>query len=158
MAGGMSPRGVSHATALRARARGRLDGRCPGRHGDSSAALREAGQLEVRRRRAEAPLALPDVPPDQEATFAELMLAAEWTRETPGGFVDAEGAAAVLGCTRQQVGLLAASGHLPWLPTGHAGGGRPTRVYRRAQVEIIARLIGPALTAHPSGRPNWATP
>ena len=36
------------------------------------------------------------------------------------------------------VGRLAARGRLPWLPTGRSGG-QPTRVYRRAQIEVIAR-------------------
>jgi hypothetical protein len=36
------------------------------------------------------------------------------------------------------VSRLAGQGRLPRLPTGRLGGG-PTRVYRRAQVEVIAR-------------------
>jgi hypothetical protein len=77
-------------------------------------------------------------PADQEATFEELTAAAEWTGENPGAFVDREGAAQTLGVTPQHVGRLAARGRLPWLPTGRSGG-QPTRVYRRAQIEVIAR-------------------
>jgi hypothetical protein len=74
--------------------------------------------------------------PDQVATFDELMAAAEWTRANPGPFVDTEGAAQLLGVTPQYVGRLAAQGRLPWLPTGRSA---PSRVYRRAQIEVIAR-------------------
>ena len=125
------------------RATGRKDGRS-WRHevealAAARAARREAHQLEAERRRAEPPpRPLPAPPADQEATFEELMLAAEWTRESPGPFVDTEGAAAILGCTPQYVGRLAARGRLPWLPTGRSGG-QPTRVYRRTQIEVIAR-------------------
>jgi hypothetical protein len=66
------------------------------------------------------------------------MLAAEWTRENSGPFVDTDGAAEILGWTPQWVGRLAAQGQLPWLPTGRLGG-QPTRVYRRAQIGVIAR-------------------
>ena len=66
------------------------------------------------------------------------MLVAEWTRENPGPFVDTDGAVEILGVTPQYVDRLAAQGRLPWLPTGYSGG-RPTRVYRRAQIEVIAR-------------------
>jgi hypothetical protein len=66
------------------------------------------------------------------------MLAAEWTRANPGPFVDTDGAAEILGVTPQYVGRLAAQGRLPWLSTGRSGGG-PTRVYRRAQIEVIAQ-------------------
>jgi hypothetical protein len=52
--------------------------------------------------------------------------------------VDTEGAAVILGWTPQWVGRLAALGRLPWLPTGRIGG-QPTRVYRRARIEVIAR-------------------
>ena len=75
--------------------------------------------------------------PDQQATFDELMAAADWTRASPGPFVDAEGAAQILGVTAQYVARLAVEGRLPWLPTGRLGGG-PTRVYRREQIQVIA--------------------
>jgi hypothetical protein len=75
---------------------------------------------------------------DQDAIVDDLMAAAEWTRAKPGPFVDTEGAAQLLGVTPQYVGRLAAQGRLPWLPTGRLGGGT-TRVYRRAQLEAIAR-------------------
>jgi hypothetical protein len=65
------------------------------------------------------------------------MLAAEWTRDNPGAFVDTESAARILGVTPQYVARLAAAGRLPGLPTGRAGA-QPTRVYRRAQIEVIA--------------------
>jgi hypothetical protein len=106
---------------------------------EALAAEREARQLEAERRRVqqwEAPRLV--LPPDQEATFEELMAAAEWTQAAPGPFVDTEGAAHILGVTQQYVARLAAQGRLPWLPTGRLGGG-PTRVYRRAQIEVIAR-------------------
>jgi hypothetical protein len=51
------------------------------------------------------------------------------------------GAAEILGVSVQYVGRLAAQGRLPWLPTGRSGG-QPTRVYRRAQIEVIARARG----------------
>ena len=63
------------------RATGHLDGRS-WRHevealAAARAARREARQLERERRRAEPPpRPLPDVPPDQEADFEELILAA----------------------------------------------------------------------------------
>jgi hypothetical protein len=69
--------------------------------------------------------------------FDELMAAARWTRDNSGPFVDTGGAAKMLGETPQYVGRLAAQGRLPWLPTGRSGG-QPTRVYRRAQIEVIA--------------------
>jgi hypothetical protein len=75
--------------------------------------------------------------PDQDATFEELMAAAAWTRDDPGPFVDTDGAAHILGVTPQYVARLAVQGRLPWLPTGRLSGG-PTRVYRRAQIEVIA--------------------
>jgi len=81
---------------------------------------------------------LPVLPPEQDATFEELTAAAVWTRDQPGQFVDTDGAAEILGVTPQYVGRLAQQGRLPWLPTGRLGG-RPTRVYRRAQLEVIAR-------------------
>jgi hypothetical protein len=52
-----------------------------------------------------------------------------WTQTAPR---------AILGVTPQYVGRLAGQGRLPWLPTGRSGG-QPTRVYRRAQTEVIAR-------------------
>jgi hypothetical protein len=74
---------------------------------------------------------------DQDATVEELMATAAWTRDNPGPFVDTEGAAEILGVTPQYVARLAVQGRLPWLPTGRLSGG-PTRVYRRAQLEVIA--------------------
>jgi hypothetical protein len=74
---------------------------------------------------------------DQDATFDELMAAADWKRDDPGPFVDTEGAAQILGVTPQYVARLAVEGRLPWLPTGRLSGG-PTRVYRRAQIEVIS--------------------
>jgi hypothetical protein len=62
------------------------------------------------------------------------MPAAEWTRVHRGEFVDTNGAAEILGVTPQYIGQLATRGRLPWLPTG----GRPSRVYRQAQLEVIA--------------------
>jgi hypothetical protein len=47
-------------------------------------------------------------------------------------------AAEILGISVQYVGRLAAQGRLPWLPTGPSGGG-PKRVYREAEIEVIAR-------------------
>jgi len=125
------------------RATGRLDGRSWRHEVEALAAARTARrvarQLDVQRRDAEpAPRLLPVPPPDQEATFEELMLAGEWTADNPGPFVDTEGAADILGVTPQYVGRLALRGRLPWLPTGRSGG-QPTRVYRRAQLEVIAR-------------------
>jgi voltage-gated potassium channel Kch len=76
--------------------------------------------------------------PDQDATFDELMAAADWKRGDSGPFVDSDGAAQILGVTPRYVARLAAQGRLPWLPTGRSGG-QPTRVYRRAQIEVIAR-------------------
>jgi hypothetical protein len=108
---------------------------------EALAAAREARRVEAQRRRVQQPetprLVLP---PDQEAGFEELMAAANWTRDNPGHFVDTDGAAEILGVTPQYVGRLAAQGRLPWLPTGRRGG--PTRVYRRAQIEVIARARG----------------
>jgi hypothetical protein len=99
-------------------------------------------KVEAQRRRVQQPetprLVLP---PDQEASFEELMAAAKWTRHNPGHFVDTDGAAEILGVTPQYVGRLAAQGRLPWLLTGRSGG-QPTRVYRRAQIEVIARARG----------------
>jgi hypothetical protein len=66
------------------------------------------------------------------------MAAAEWTADNPGPLVDTEGAAKLLCVTPQYVGRLAGQGRLPWLPTGRSGG-QPTRLYRRAQIEVIAR-------------------
>jgi hypothetical protein len=74
---------------------------------------------------------------DQDATFDELMGAVQWTRDDPGGLVDSEGAAQILGVTSVYVRRLPAQVRLPWLPTGRRGGG-PTRLYRRAQIEVIA--------------------
>jgi hypothetical protein len=106
---------------------------------EALAAVREARRLELEQRRAQqsesSRLVLPS---DQEATFEEMMAAAEWTRENPGAFVDTDGAAQILGVSPQYVGRLAARGRLPWLPTGRTGGA-PTRLYRRAQSEVIAR-------------------
>jgi hypothetical protein len=56
------------------------------------------------------------LPPDQEASFEEFELAAAWTRDNLGPFVDTVGAAEILGVTPQYVGRLAAQGRLPWLP------------------------------------------
>jgi hypothetical protein len=97
------------------RATGRLDGRSWRHEVEALAAARTARrvarQLEAQRRDAEpAPRPLPVPPPDQEATFEELMLAAEWTAENPGPFVDTQGAADILGVTPQYVGRLAFRG------------------------------------------------
>jgi hypothetical protein len=51
--------------------------------------------------------------PDQDATFEELMAAAEWTRANPGPFVDTEAAAEILGVSVQYVGRLTGQGRLP---------------------------------------------
>jgi hypothetical protein len=108
-------------------------------HVEALAAAREACKFEVERRRAEQPESPRlGLPPDQEATFDELMPAAEGTRDNPGPFVDTEGAAEILGVTPQYVGRLAPAGRLPWLPTGRSGG-QPTRLYRKAQIAVIAR-------------------
>jgi hypothetical protein len=53
--------------------------------------------------------------------------------------VDTDSAAEILGVTPQYAGRLAAQGRLPWLPAGRLGG-QPTRLYRRAQMEVIARV------------------
>jgi hypothetical protein len=98
-----------------------------------------AARLESRLRRAElAVRPLPELPADQEATLEERMAAAEWTRDDPGHFIDTYEAASILGVSHVYVGMLAAKGRLPWLPTGRAGG-QPKRVFRRAQIEVIAR-------------------
>lgn len=83
------------------------------------------------------PSALSDLPADQDATFEELMAAAEWDPASPGRFVDTASAAEILGVSTGSVIRLADSGRLPWLPTGQTGGG-PTRVYRRAQLQVVA--------------------
>jgi hypothetical protein len=86
---------------------------------EALAAVRDARRLETERRRVQRPTpSQPVAPPGQEATFEELMAAAEWTRDHPGPFVDTEGAAVILGVTPQYAGRLAAQGRLPWLPTG----------------------------------------
>jgi hypothetical protein len=101
----------------------------------------EARQLERERRLAEPPpRPLPDVPPDQEADFKELMLAAEWTRDNPGAFVDTESAARILGVTPQYVARLAAAGRLPGLPTGRAGAPANTAVPQSADRGHRARV------------------
>jgi hypothetical protein len=109
---------------------------------EALAAVREARRLEAEQRRAEQPefprLVLP---PGQEATLEELMAAAMWVRDNPGPFVDTDGAGEIFGVTPQYVGRLAARRRLPWLPTARSGG-QPTRVYRRAQMEVIARARG----------------
>jgi hypothetical protein len=97
-----------------------------------------ARRLEPEQRHAEQETSRFASPPDQEATSAELKAAAEWTRDNPGPFVGTDGAAEILGVTPQYVGRLAGQGRLPWLPTGRSGGA-PTRVYRRARREVIAR-------------------
>jgi hypothetical protein len=84
------------------------------------------------------PPALSDLPSDQDATFEELMAAAEWHPTSPGMFVDTACAAQILGVSPASIVHLADAGRLPWLPTGQTGGG-PTRVYRRAQLQVIAR-------------------
>lgn len=113
---------------------GRLDGRCWHHEVEALAAGRARRRRETERLLPEPP---PILPMDQDATFVELMTAAEWRRAEPGEFVDAVGAAEILGVSVQYVGRLAAQGRLPWLPTGRLGGG-PTRVYRRTQLEVIA--------------------
>jgi hypothetical protein len=100
---------------------------------EALAAVREARQLGAERRRVRQPepsrLALL---PIRKASWEDLMLAAAWTRDN-------------LGVTAQYVGRLAALGRLPWLPTGRSGG-QPTRVYRREQIEVIARARAHALS------------
>jgi hypothetical protein len=100
-----------------------------------------AARAERRRPAAPVERPLPDLPPDQEATLDERIAAAHWNRDDPGLFVDSAGAAEILGVSQVYVGMLAARGRLPWLPTGRAGG-QPTRVFRRAQIEVIARARG----------------
>jgi hypothetical protein len=56
------------------------------------------------------------------------MLAAAWTRDNPGPFVDTEGAAEILGVTPPVRRAAGGAGRLPWLPKGRSGG-QPTRVY-----------------------------
>ena len=146
------PDGRSTAPALRAH------GRLPSRYVEAAAGLREAHPLAAGRRQAEPPHLLPHVPSDPDATFAELIRAAEWSRQLPGELVDAAGAAEILGCSLQYVGRLVAQGRLPWLPTGLRGGGTPTRVYRRIQVENIARAGRQASTAWRSHRVDGAAP
>ena len=51
-----------------------------------------------------SPPAPPVSPLDQEATLDEPLAAAAWTRETPGEFVDTEGAGEFLGVNFQYVG------------------------------------------------------
>jgi hypothetical protein len=100
----------------------------------------EARRLEAEQRRAQQPETSRVVlPPDQEATSEELRAAAEWNRDNPGPFfVHTERAAQILGVTPQYGGRLAAQERLPRLPKGRSGG-QPTREYRRAQIEVIAR-------------------
>jgi excisionase family DNA binding protein len=50
-------------------------------------------------------------------------------------FVTGKEAAEILGVNRQRVDQLAADGRLPYVETGVA---RPRRLYRRAQIEVIA--------------------
>jgi hypothetical protein len=90
-----------------------------------------AACLESRRRRAvlvERPL--PDLSADQEATLEERLAAVAFTRDEPGPFINTAEAARILGISQVYVGMLAAKGRLPWLPTGRSGG-QPARVYRR---------------------------
>jgi hypothetical protein len=70
------------------------------------------------------------------------------TRAIPGPFVDTEGAAEILGVSLQYVSWLAAQGLVPWLPKGRLAGG-PTRVYRRARTEVIARAAVMRGKVHP---------
>jgi DNA-binding transcriptional MerR regulator len=59
--------------------------------------------------------------------------------------VDTDGAAEILGVTPQYVGLLAAQERLPLLPARRSGE-KQTRVYRRAQIEVIARARAEGLS------------
>jgi hypothetical protein len=68
------------------------------------------------------------------------MLAAEWTRDNPGAFVDTESAARILGVTPQYVARLAAAGRLPGLPTGRAGAPANTAVPQSADRGHRARV------------------
>jgi hypothetical protein len=82
------------------------------------------------------------LPSEQDATFEELMAAAEWTRDKPGVFVNTDGAAQILGVTPQYVGWPAGRARAAAVAPNGPLMGQPTRVYRRAQIEVIALARG----------------
>jgi hypothetical protein len=114
---------------------------------EALAAAREARQVEAERRRAQQPetprLVLP---PNQEASFEELMAAAKWTRHNPGHFVDTDGAAGIFGVTPQYVGRLAGQGRLAVAAdgAGRFDAGLPAGAGSRSSRWRVRRLATPS--------------